>query len=181
MKKYITLLIILIAVAVVIFGSVYAYDKITNENNLTASSFAVKSSSGLAQDFTVYNYDRKEFSLAQMQGKATVVNFWASWCPPCVGELPHFNSLYNYYKDSVNFMMVNTEDASQMDNVAAFISDNGYSFPVYYDLDYSGTKAYSINAIPVTLFIDKDGNLIEKQVGAMDEETIREYIEEILK
>ena len=180
MKKYIILLIVLITTTVVIFGSIYAYDKITADKEVPTESSQSQNKPGTANDFTAYNYDKEKFTLTQMQGKPTVVNFWATWCPPCVGELPQFENAYKEYGTRINFMMVNTEDASQMRDVVNFINDNGYSFPVYYDLDYSGMKTYSINAIPVTLFIDANGNLIDKQVGAMDEATLKEKIEQLL-
>ena len=120
-------------------------------------------------DFKVYTMDGREITLYESFGKPLVVNFWATWCPPCKAEMPHFDELYKEYGDRVNFMMVNMTDG-QRDTVAAvksFIEDNGYSFPVYCDSDLSAAYAYSVSSIPLTLFFDAEGNILNYKSGTM--------------
>ena len=75
-------------------------------------------------------------------------------------------------------MMVNMTDGYQekMSDVKLFIKDEGYTFPVYYDTSFSAASAYSVNSLPMTLFINEKGEIVETRLGAMDEKTIEKYI-----
>ena len=122
-------------------------------------------------DFKVYTMDGKEITLYESFGKPLVVNFWATWCPPCKAEMPDFEELYKEYGDRVNFMMINMTDGNRdtVDGVKAFIEDSGYTFPVYCDSDLSAAYAYSVSSIPMTLFFDAEGNLLNSNVGMISE------------
>lgn len=134
-----------------------------------------------AIDFTVYDNDGMEVSLSDMRGKPVVVNFWATWCPPCKSELPHFNALYQEMGSKVEFMMVDLTDGEgeTPTNTRRFLAENGYTFPVYYDDDRSAVFNYGISSIPLTLFIDADGNIVNQNLGMMDEATLRAYLAEL--
>lgn len=135
-----------------------------------------------APDFTVLDKDGKRIGLSDQFGKPIVINFWATWCPPCKQELPDFDKLYREYGDKVTFMMVNLTDGKRetVDGTKSFVSKNGYSFPVYFDTVYEGADAYNVSSIPQTTFIDKNGNIYTTRIGAMNEATLRSYINAIL-
>ena len=131
-----------------------------------------------APDFTVYNGDLEAVHLSDFVGKPVVLNFWASWCGPCKSEMPHFQAAYEEHGDDLHFLMVNMSTAfgdAQAD-AEALLSDNGYTFPVYYDTAMGGAFAYGVNAIPVTYFIDADGNLVAYYQGAMTAEILQQGI-----
>ncbi|MDF2987971.1 MAG: Peroxiredoxin [Eubacterium sp.] len=134
-----------------------------------------------AADFTVLNNKGEPVKLSDFFGKPIVVNFWASWCPPCRSEMPHFDKAYSDYKDKVNFLMVDLVDG-QRETVEIgqdYIAGEGFAFPVYFDTDQEAAFAYMIQSIPTTLFIDSQGNIVKKYTGAMDEETLKGYLEKI--
>ncbi|MCM1059129.1 MAG: redoxin family protein [Eubacterium sp.] len=132
-------------------------------------------------DFTVYDKNGNEVKLSDYAGKPIVVNIWASWCGPCRSELPYFDTLYNELGDDVVFMMVNSTGGRETKDVAKdFIKDKGYGFPLYFDSRHRASSAYSVSAIPTTLFIDRDGKLVHKEIGAMDEDELRDFIDNIL-
>lgn len=135
-----------------------------------------------ADDFTVYDADMNEVKLSDSFGKPIIVNFWASWCGPCKSELPAFDNLYGKYKDDVVFLMVNLTDGQRetVSSVKEFISDSGYSFPVYYDIEYDAAIAYGVRSIPETVFIHADGSLYDIRVGAMNEAVLENYIEQMI-
>ena len=116
-----------------------------------------------------------------MKGKPVVINFWATWCPYCVQEMPDFEAAYNKYKDRVTFMMLNmTDGAETINKASSFIDSKGYTFPVYFDVNQEAAYAYSATSLPVTYFIDADGNLIAYGRGMLDTASIEQGIGMIL-
>uniref|UniRef100_UPI0040574BAA TlpA family protein disulfide reductase n=1 Tax=Agathobacter sp. TaxID=2021311 RepID=UPI0040574BAA len=136
-----------------------------------------------AADFTIYAEDGTSVNLSDFYGKPIVVNFWATWCGPCKMELPAFDSIYQEYKDDVHFLMVNLTDGidETVEHVSAFVSENNYTFPVYYDTEMDAAITYYITSVPRTLFIDRDGNISYGYMGAMSEAMLRSYIEGMLE
>jgi len=134
-----------------------------------------------APDFTVYDGEGNGVHLSDFKGKPVVLNFWASWCGPCKMEMPDFDAKAKELEGKVVFMMVNATDGGRetVDTAKAFITDSGYSFPVYYDTEYSAIYAYGVNAFPTTYFIDADGNLVAYGQGAMSGETLQTGIDMI--
>lgn len=136
-----------------------------------------------ATDFTVYNTDGYKVNLSDFKGKPVIVNFWATWCGPCKSELPAFENVYKKYGDKIQFMMVNMTDGQRetIQVVNDFVSENGYTFPLYYDLDMSAAVEYNVVSIPTTLFIDADGNIVKERKGTVSEGYITENAEMITK
>ena len=134
-----------------------------------------------APDFTVYDIDGNPVSLSDFAGKPVVLNFWASWCPPCKGEMPEFQKLYDELKDEVHFVMVDMVDDAQetVETGSSFIEENGYTFPVYYDTDYDAAITYQAMSLPMTFFIDKEGNFITGHKGMITADLLKERVEDI--
>lgn len=131
-----------------------------------------------APDFTVYTADGKPVKLSDMKGKPVVLNFWASWCPPCKAEMPDFDAICKEYDGKVTFMMVNLTDGERetVESARNFIHMMEYSFPVYYDTDMEASNTYGIQSIPTTFFIDAAGNLIAYGSGALEADVLRQGI-----
>ena len=106
-----------------------------------------------------------------MKGKPVVLNFWASWCPPCKAEMPDFDKVSRELDGEVVFMMVNIWDTQAA--AEAIIDSMGYTFPVYFDLLEDAVGKYGIESIPQTYFIDKWGGLVAHGVGALSEADLR--------
>ena len=132
-----------------------------------------------APDFTVYDGEGKAHKLSDFLGKPVILNFWASWCGPCKMEMPDFDEKYGEYGDQVHFLMVNLTDGSQetVETASAFISEQGYSFPVLFDTDRSGAIAYGVSAVPVTYFIDAEGYFVTYQPGMLSAEALQKGID----
>lgn len=132
-----------------------------------------------APDFTVFTMDGEEVRLGDFLGKPVIINFWASWCPPCKAELPDFQEYYNEYGDQIEFLMVDLTDGAQETKAtaSAFLLQNGYTFPVYLDEQTSAALAYGLYSIPVTVAVDEEGRLKTQRVGAMNKDQIGEIID----
>ena len=105
--------------------------------------------------------------LSDFFGKPIVLNFWASWCPPCKAELPAFDDACKKYEGKVTFLMVNMTD-NQMETVEVakdFIKTYGYDFPVYFDVSYEAAMAYGVRSIPQTYFINAEGEVVATATG----------------
>ena len=135
-----------------------------------------------APDFTVLDKDGNTVRLSEKFGKPIVINFWATWCPPCKQELPDFDKLCKEYGDRVVFMMVNLTDGYRdtVDGTKRFVSGKGYTFPVYFDTKDNAASAYNVSSIPQTTFIDANGNVYKTRIGAMSEATLRSYLNSLL-
>ena len=136
----------------------------------------------IAPDFTVLDMDGNEVNLSDYFGKPIIINFWATWCGPCKSELPAFDNMYAEYGDDIEFIMLNLTDGSRdtVDNVKQFVSDNGYSFPVYFDTTLEAANTYGAYSIPTTFLIDNEGIPVHSQMGAMSEEQLEQLINALL-
>ena len=120
-----------------------------------------------ALDFTVQDWEGNMVKLSDFFGKPIVLNFWASWCPPCKAELPDFDDACKKYDGEVVFLMVNMTD-NQMETVEVakdFIKTYGYDFPVYFDVDYQAAMVYGVRSIPQTYFINAEGEAVATATG----------------
>ncbi len=146
---------------------------------------AEESEEVLAPDFTVLDADGNEVTLTDKlaEGKPVVLNFWATWCGPCKSELPAFDKASAEYADRVTFMFLNLTDGYQetVDGVKEFMEDNGYTFPVYFDTQYSAAAPYGANSIPLTYFVTSDGVVVGGYMGAMAEDVLYDYLGQLLE
>lgn len=127
-----------------------------------------------APDFTVFNSQGEPVQLSDFIGTPVILNFWASWCSPCKSEMPDFESAYQNYGDEIQFMMVNMTDNNQetVERASSFITDSGYTFPVFFDTQLSAAIAYGVTSIPATYFVDTGGNLVAYGIGPLNLEAL---------
>lgn len=135
-----------------------------------------------APDFTVYDLDGNAHKLSDFRGKPVILNFWATWCGYCQVEMPDFDEKYQQYGEDIHFIMLNVTDGAQetVESASAFIAQEGYTFPVYYDTDMDATASYNTSGLPVTYFIDAEGNFVAWQQGMMTAETLQIGIDMLL-
>ena len=166
----------LMAAAAVLYGNLSSrYD---------SGSLATQEDSSrviLAPDFTVTGQDGSQTALSDFLGTPVVLNFWASWCGPCKMELPDFQETYDELGGDVQFLIVNLTDGSRetVETASAYLKEQGYTLPAYYDTQLSAAAAYGVNAIPCTYFIDAQGRAVARSSGAIDAQTLRKGIEMI--
>ena len=133
-----------------------------------------------APDFTVYDAEGNEITLsALMDGKPTVLNFWASWCGPCRSEMPHIQEAYERLGGEVSFVMINMTDGQRetQESAEEYMAESGWTFPIYFDSDYDAAMTYGAYSLPQTYFIDAEGRLIAAARGSMSAEVLQSGID----
>ena len=134
-----------------------------------------------APDFSVYDAEGNEVKLSDFFGKPIVLNFWASWCSPCKEEMQDFEEAHLELQEEVQFLMVNLTDGSRetVDSALAYIEEQGFTFPVFYDTDTDAAQTYHVYSIPASFFIDAQGYAIARASGAIDRDTLKKGIDMI--
>ncbi|MGM5470088.1 TlpA family protein disulfide reductase [Flavobacteriaceae bacterium LMO-SS05] len=139
----------------------------TKREHLTDYNWQLVKQSGEIYDFN------------EAKGRVVVINFWATWCPPCIAEMPSLEALYDSYKNEVVFLFVSNEDPKTISN---FMTKNAYSFQ-YYLPKSSNPKLFDVRGIPRTFIIDKKGQIVVDKTGAANwnSDGVRNQLDQLLK
>jgi peroxiredoxin len=123
----------------------------------------------VAMDFRLNHLDGTTASLQDFSGKVVLLNFWATWCLPCIQEMPDMEKLWQQYKDAGLVVLgVSNDDAGKRKRVETFINKVNLSFPILLDPDSTISELYNVSAIPVSYLIDRNGVLLAKIVGVRE-------------
>lgn len=138
---------------------------------------------GLSKE--MYNLDLKGFgaqdmNLKELKGQVVFLNFWATWCPPCVKEMPSIQQLYNDYKGQVKFVLISMEEPTQ--DHQNFVKENNYTLPVYEATSLMHKDLRPV-VFPTTIILDKNGKVVLKEEGGKDWNTpeVRELLQNLVK
>ncbi len=120
----------------------------------------------LAPDFSLVDINGDLITLSSLRGTPLMLNFWASWCPPCKAEMPAMQHAFEkYYDQDFTILAINSTSQDNLDDEISFISDNNLTFPVLLDFDGQATKDYQIRSLPTSIFIDRDGRITDVVIG----------------
>lgn len=166
-KTQISNLVLLVFLVVFLFTPVGTQIKVYI-NRIVALSPSVKGTEDRitlkAEDYQwkLQSITGERFDFDKTKGKVVLVNFWATWCPPCIAEMPSLQKLYNAYKDKVVFLFVSQESTQ---DIEAFMNKHDYDFPVYSPLS-NVPKVLESSSIPTTYLIDPSGTIMINESGA---------------
>ncbi len=182
--------IVLISLVVVVALSVLLYsmykdqiDPVTGKWAPTSSDATVTTAAmdQAAPDFTMEDANGKTVKLSDFKGKPVVLNFWASSCGYCKAEMPYFESAFQEYGDKVQFVMLNVTGSEQnAGDGRTFIQNAPYTFPVYYETANKAMGLYGLRGLPTTVFIDADGKIVQKTIGAITEAKLENNLKALL-
>ena len=192
--KILKLLIWVLLFAVLMIGAYMLYNRLSGGVNVGGIATTPQASEhtgeavsetearpSLAPDFTVYDLEGNAHKLSDFRGKPVLLNFWASWCGPCQMEMPDFNEKYLELGEEVHFLMINMADGKRetVESASAFIQENGYTLPVFYDTDSIAGYIYQVYSLPTTFFIDANGNAVAQVPGGISAATLQRGIDMI--
>ena len=135
-------------------------------------------------DCEVQTAEGASISLTQIaDGKPLVVNFWATWCPYCIEEMPDFQEIYDEYGDRVSFAFVDATDGTRetVDDGKAWVADAGYTLPFYYDVARQGVRTFGIQSYPTTIVVSAEGEILTISPGKIDKALMKSALDSLLQ
>ncbi|MGH2722815.1 MAG: TlpA family protein disulfide reductase [Actinomycetota bacterium] len=128
-------------------------------------------------------FDGSTATLADYRGRPVVVNFWASWCPPCVAEMPEFERVHQELGDQVAFLGINTQDvppAGSPEAALRLVEQTGVSYDLAWDPDGELFQAFGVFGMPSTFFVSPGGEIVGRHTGLLTADLLRREIERLL-
>ena len=200
-KHLLSIAILILAVAIIVVNIWDPFKQKTSEKDDVSSTNKVESASkqeeipgvdltlarasvevgSAAPDFKLTTLKCDQMNLSDYRGKKVILNFWATWCPPCKAEMPHMQKFYENNKENgIEVVTVNLTNIDKgQENIEAFVNDYGLTFDIPLDVDGDVGTQYQAFTIPTSYIIDSNGIITKKIIGPMDENTMTNLVNEI--
>lgn len=132
-------------------------------------------------DATVYTYEGEQIRLSQIaNSRPLVINFWATWCPYCVKEMPDYLQIYKEYGDRVSFAFIDDVGGrgETVEGAHDWLSSNGFAeLPAYYDNDLDASSVFGVRSLPTTVVVAADGKIVSATAGSIDPDRMRSLLD----
>lgn len=132
-----------------------------------------------AIDFELKTLDGEKMSLSDFEGNAVLINFWATWCPPCRAEIPGIEDAYKAHQDE-GFVVLGVNVGEPGAAVEPFVADMGITYPVLLDETTEVSRSYRAVGLPASLVLDRAGVIRARHVGFLSDTQLEEYLEGVL-
>ncbi len=189
-KNLVIILLPALVVVLAVLGILSFKGSNNNPSNTTSNVTSLPSNSSdsdsnseplkMASDFTLTDLNGKQVTLSELKGKNVFLNFFATWCAPCKKELPEIQKIEKEYKDK-DLVVYLIDLGEDHDTVKNFMEKNNYTFNVLMDTNSDAGNLYRTTEIPTSLFINKEGKIVQRHAGIMTYEVVKEYVEKLYK
>jgi cytochrome c biogenesis protein CcmG, thiol:disulfide interchange protein DsbE len=173
-KRYLSFAIL----TVLILGSVWIWLSRVTETQASVERPAIPVPGHPAPDFALQTLDGQTLQLSDLQGQAVVLNFWASWCPPCRAEMPELEQTYQEHQDN-GLVVLGINQGEQQAIAEGFVQRFLLTFPVVLDQELVASRNYKVNSLPTTFFIDRNGVIRDQVTGQMNTALLDEKLRSI--
>lgn len=171
-----TIAIILSVLFIFLAGCSYKGDTDNTNKQETEKVVVAKDS---AKDFKLKDIEGKEIKLSDYKGKVIILNFFATWCPPCRAEFPGFIQMVDEYKNNTDVEFVFVNLGEDKDTVIKFLNERNYNIKPLLDLQTDVAALYGVTGIPTTVIIDKEFKIDTIHVGFMEKGDLKNHIENL--
>ena len=167
---------------ILLAGLGWIWRSATTKDTVTAGQIPAPQAGFLAPDFTLTTLDGQSVQLSELRGQPVVVNFWASWCPPCRAEMPALQRIHDEYsKQGLVILAVNATAQDNLADIQSFLNEYNLTVPVPLDPG-DASRAYQIRSLPSTFFIGRDGIIREVVIGGpMAEALLRTRVDQLIQ
>lgn len=191
MKKLSVLSATLLSSALILSACASTFEKKEETNKQTSTSSTSENKAVQAYDFTAMDKDGKTVKLSDFKGKKVYINMWASWCGPCMREIPELEKTYQKLKDNkdIVFLSMTSPNDSEFKNqspqdkgkevILNKAKELGVTYPVLFDVNDRFIINYAIRSFPTHIFINSDGTIGNRIAGAVTEESLTKEIEKL--
>jgi len=155
-----------------------SFPDITTDGNIPVPSQGFR-----APDFQLITTSGENVALTDYKGNPVLINFWASWCPPCLAEMPAIQKVYQEYSPKGFVVLaINATNQDNQNSAIEFVEENNLTFPILLDLDGRVGNQYLVQSLPTSYFIDRTGKILEIVLGGpMAESLLRIRVEKLLR
>lgn len=167
------IIIIFLAIVVLAFALYFVRNEVSSNQEIAPRL------GFYAPNFNTVYMNGSEFELYELKGKPVILNFWATWCPPCVREMPNLQDFYDRHKGEVIVIGINLGEKNR--TIQNFIKKINVTFPIVLDKGKEIEKSYNLIIRPTTYFIDENGIIVDKKLGELKKEEIEERAQKLLK
>jgi len=151
----------------------------TNDRQESGDDSKQKPQKRMAPDFTVEDINGRKVKLSDYKGKIVILNFWATWCPYCVQEMPDLDELHAEFSKDGDAVILTVDVEESIEKVKKFVEDKKLTLPVLMDYDGKVAGMYGVNSFPTTYVINRDGTVYGYQPGAMTKTQLANVVERV--
>jgi cytochrome c biogenesis protein CcmG/thiol:disulfide interchange protein DsbE len=173
----------LVSISILAVGALWIWLSMVPPGSMTQGVIPAPQEGFYAPEFELTTLNGEEVALSDLRGKAVLVNFWATWCPPCRTEMPAMQRVYDdYSRGEFVVLAVNTTYQDRSADVVDFVAEQGLKFPILLDNTGAVSNRYQIRSMPTSFFIDPDGLISEIVIGGpMSEALLRTRVDRLLE
>ncbi len=181
-KKFLFLLFFFIFVGIYMFSPLDFYVQLYVNRFFSSNPIPIEErerTSLTSYEWTLKDLEGHQIQVNDIKNRVVLINFWATWCPPCIVEMPDFQKLYDDYGDKMTFLFVARD---REDRVVPFLKKKAYHLPVYYESGLTPKELFNLS-LPTTYIIDKKGTIVVAKVGFSDwnSDDTRSILDKLLK